>query len=1349
MRAGLRYGRWAVTIAAVILAVAIVTSLTVDLGPVLRRRAETAGSNYIRRPLHIGRLGIHLAAGRFVVEDLVIEGLTPQSRPFLIARRITVALSWTALLHREVLIENIDMTEWRMYVEMLRDGRHSFPKFTRDDPSGPRRVVTTLGYVRARRGEFTFEDHGAPWSTVARNLEVNVTKTTGYHGQVWFSDGTVRISDYVPMRADMRGTFTIDGGKVLFDRLLLYTDGAESRVDGEVNLATWPDMYWNVHSRVHFPTMRRIFFARDRFSLSGEGLFDGTFELYKGYRVLRGDFTSALAGLNAYRFEHLEGSLEWLPNSFVVYDASSGFYGGTTRFEYTMSPLGMAGRPGMATFEATYADVDLTTFTDFLQTAGIRLAGRASGRNVLRWPLGHFSEHTGEGRMAVTPPDGTRLMTRVIPIDDLDAELARGKPWGPFSPHTPLAPVPVGGEIAYAYGPEWIDIAPSRMATPSTYAEFQGRTAYGERTAMPFHVSSSDWQESDRLLAGIMTAFGAPTTAIDIGGFGHFDGTMSGAFKRPHIEGRFEGERMRAWDVVWGKGRADLVVDNKYLTIRNATVTHGGATVTAEGRFSLGYPREDKGEEIDARIGLARWPLADLRHGFQLDSYLVEGLASGDYHIYGAYERPFGFGALTIEKGDAYGETFEVASASMRFEGNGVRMDGIELKKSSGTGTGAAFIGWNGTYSFNFDGRRFPVESVDTFRYPGAPLTGQLEFRASGSGTFENPRYDVRGSVRDLFVADEGIGQVSGGLTIRGTVMTFEMEAGSPRLAVSGTGRIALTPERDAEMSFRVTDTSIDPYARAFDPGLSPFTTAVGSGSIRVVGELRNPNHLLVDAQIEQLDMRLFDYRLRNADPIRLVLDQNVIRVARLRLAGEGTQLDLGGTVGLGDRRIALQLNGDANLGILQGFVRDVRGSGRARVSARIDGPLDRPSVSGKAVFEDGRVRHFALPHALEAIGGEMTFDQSGIRLDGLTARLGGGDVRFAGRVGLNGFAPGELDIEATGRDMRLRYPEGMRSLVDADLTLRGRFESPELGGSVYVRNAVWTRRFDTGSGLIELAGGATPLAAVASSGVPTVPLRYDVRIVAPSTLRVENNTARIVSSADLNLRGTFDHPLLFGHAEIDRGEVRFEGKRYVVTRGGIDFSNPTKIEPFFDIEAETSVRAPGQNYRVVLSAAGTFARFNYALSSDPPLPPVDILSLLLADAGPAGDIELQPYASSRLTRSQELLQARAARALTGALAQGIERTVQQTLGVDTFQLSPSLVDPYQSSTARLNPIARLTIGKRISERVYLTFSRSLATAARDQVILLEYDQSDRLSWILSQNEDRTYALDVRVRKVF
>jgi hypothetical protein len=99
---------------------------------------------------------------------------------------------------------------------------------------------------------------------------------------------------------------------------------------------------------------------------------------------------------------------------------------------------------------------------------------------------------------------------------------------------------------------------------------------------------------------------------------------------------------------------------------------------------------------------------------------------------------------------------------------------------------------------------------------------------------------------------------------MRGLLMTYELEAASPRLAVSGTGRIELNDEMDAELSFRVTDTSLDPYLRVLQPTFSPFTSAIASGTIRVVGELYNPDALRIDTNIEEVNLRLLDYRLRN-----------------------------------------------------------------------------------------------------------------------------------------------------------------------------------------------------------------------------------------------------------------------------------------------------------------------------------------------------------------------------------------------------------------------------------------------------------------------------------------------------
>ena len=104
LKATFRRVRAVVVVIAVVLAATLVSVVTVDLGPSLRERAERAGGNWLERPMHIGRLGIHIARGEFVIEDLRIEGLTPEAPPWLVAKRIDVGLTWSALFHREVLV---------------------------------------------------------------------------------------------------------------------------------------------------------------------------------------------------------------------------------------------------------------------------------------------------------------------------------------------------------------------------------------------------------------------------------------------------------------------------------------------------------------------------------------------------------------------------------------------------------------------------------------------------------------------------------------------------------------------------------------------------------------------------------------------------------------------------------------------------------------------------------------------------------------------------------------------------------------------------------------------------------------------------------------------------------------------------------------------------------------------------------------------------------------------------------------------------------------------------------------------------------------------------------------------
>ncbi len=1342
---------------AVILAAAFVSSVTVDLGPALRRQAETQGTRLLKRPLHIGRLGVWLWGGQFQLDDFVIEGLTPQSPPFLTVKRLRLGLPWTTLIRREVVFSGVELDGWNMVVEMMPDGTNSFIKLP--ERNGPRsKWTTTLRYVRARNGETTYSDYGTPWKVITRNLDITLARTNNtYVGRASFNGGTVAIQSYVPFDLDMASHFTVDQGRVVFDRIDLTTEGTTARLVGDASLSHWPEQMYRMHSTVDFPWMKKIFFAHESFALSGSGTFDGTFHLFRDRtpdgrnrmgRELRGTFSSPQAGLNSLRFGDLAGAVKWVPESVEVTDTTASFFGGGLRLGYTMAPLGQPDAQTMYSVVADYQDVDLTTFTNYLETEGLRLAGRASGHSRLQWPRGRFADRAGKGRMVVTAPAGATSMTRELPLERLAARFAEAPGKEPFSNHTPREPVPIDGELSYAVEPAWVNVGPSHLATPDTYIAFEGRTAYGDDSRIPFHVTSADWQESDRLLAGILTAFGARTTAIPIGGYGTFEGVMLNQFRRPRIEGRFAGERMRAWDVDWGTAKGDAVIENNYVDVTDALITSGGSSMQFDGRFSAGFPRRDGGEELNARIRVIKRPVADLRHAFNIDDYRVDGNLSGEFHVFGSYQRPLGFGNLSLTDGTAYGESFQTALAGLRFEGEGVRLDNIQVTKSGGRATGAAFVSWtNGSYSFNLDARDIPVESVALARNEWFQLSGLLDFSAGGSGTFEEPRYAVKGTVRDLFAGDEGIGQLVGEINLVNNLVTMKVEAASPRLAVSSTGRIDLAPGGNTDLLFRVTDTSLDPYVRTLLPRLSPYTTAIASGSIRVVGQLSDIDHLMVETTVDSLDMRLFDYRLRNAAPLRMVLDRNVVRLADVRLAGDDTALEVSGTANLRDDQMAVRVRGDANLGILQGFAPNLRASGRATLEGTLTGPLAQPLVTGAMTAQGGRIRHYGLPHALENILGPIRFDSRAIRLDELSARLGGGPVQFGGSIGIDGYRLGQIDVTMKGEQMRLRFPEGMRSLADADLTLRGTTAGATLSGQVLVRDAVYSSPINTGSGLLDFTSAATTALAGTAESTTSLPLRYDIQIDAPSTLQVRNNSIRLTARADFRLQGTYDRPLLLGRADVERGEVTFEGRRYVVTRGAIDLSNPTRIEPFFDLETETRVRVPGETYRVTLQASGTLDRLNLAFNSDPWLPQVEILALLFSDAAPGRDVEFRQY-STDITPQQQLLRERATRAVTGALSSEVARVVENTFGVDSFQLTPSLADPNLQSS-RLDPAARVTIGKRISDRLYLTYTRSLSSSRSSQIFLLEYDQSDRFSWILSRNEDQTYALDVRVRKSF
>ncbi len=444
-------------------------------------------------------------------------------------------------------------------------------------------------------------------------------------------------------------------------------------------------------------------------------------------------------------------------------------------------------------------------------------------------------------------------------------------------------------------------------------------------------------------------------------------------------------------------------------------------------------------------------------------------------HLTGPYQKPMGFGAMTIDDGRAYG-TLPVrkATASLRFDGRGIRLDGISADIGSGNAgiTGAAFIGFgDSTYSFNLAGRGIPVDNFSAAKFKQIAATGVAEFTASGSGTFDVPRNDFKVRVADLNVGGESVGEVTATLALRGNELSGDINAASPRLALTGAGRIALTPQADCELSFRFHDSSLDPYVRLFLP--EPLALhdggdeRIGAGGRRAGGP-RSP--------AGRRDGRLARHEAVRLRAAQCGADSHHARSADDRHPESADSSASTRSCRCWDawacatsasrcRRRATRTSASCRASSATCAARAALSCARS-----VDGPLRKPSFSGSAIITNGRIRHLSLPNALDTINGAIRFDSRGIQLDEVTASMGGGPIQFGGRIGLEGYLPGELNVVVSGQDMHLRYPEGIQSIVDADLTLRGNVKAPVIGGVVNVQSAVWTRRLDAPGSIFDLA---------------------------------------------------------------------------------------------------------------------------------------------------------------------------------------------------------------------------------------------------------------------------------------
>jgi translocation and assembly module TamB len=407
-----------------------------------------------------------------------------------------------------------------------------------------------------------------------------------------------------------------------------------------------------------------------------------------------------------------------------------------------------------------------------------------------------------------------------------------------------------------------------------------------------------------------------------------------------------------------------------------------------------------------------------------------------------------------------------------------------------------------------------------------------------------------------------------------------------------------------------------------------------------------------------------------------------------------------------------------------------------------VSGTRAAPRVLGTLDLEGAGLRVRGFPHGVEGLRGRLRFSERAAELEGVNGTLAGGRLTIEGQAAYPGGRLTSYDIRPTGRGLALRYPEGLRSLLDAELRLFGDAGKQWITGTIDVRQALYTKRYDVAS---ELLGARHVLPLPEAASLEERGAQLDLRVRAPGTVRIDNNLATLAASADFAIQGTTRAPIVTGRAEIERGRLFFQGRTYVIQRGALDFVNPQRLDPLFDIEAETRIRS----YRVTLRVSGTLERVTPTLTSDPPLSSLQILALLAGQD--ESEVANLTQAEARANQGN-LAAAGAATLAAGRLSEsvGLEREAERLFGLNRFSIDPSLL-----RGAGTTPTARVTVGKRLSPDLNVLYSQDLRGGTEERIMALEYTLTDRFSLLLTWTDpgtaktgvERGWAFDVRIRQ--
>jgi len=500
-----------------------------------------------------------------------------------------------------------------------------------------------------------------------------------------------------------------------------------------------------------------------------------------------------------------------------------------------------------------------------------------------------------------------------------------------------------------------------------------------------------------------------------------------------------------------------------------------------------------------------------------------------------------------------------------------------------------------------------------------------------------------------------------------------------------------------------------------------------GTIGLRVDAAAARPDveALKAEVRFEKLNLRFDQYQVAQPGPSVIAIEGGVARIQQFALTGPGTQLQATGAVGLiPDSVLAVQIRGQMEAGLLTFFSRDLRAGGNVRVQIDVGNRLSDPRFSGFLESQNARLALQTPRLQAEDLNFRINLDGDRMAIERFTATLNGGPLKAGGGLQLAGARIAGVDIQADARDVALDFPAGLRTVLDADLTIRSRDDLIVIGGAAHVLEGAYREPLDLEGEVLRFLRSDQSINLSAEPNPFLSRIRYGAQLDTQGPVLVDNNIAKLALDAKLEVTGTYYRPVVTGRMTLEEGgEIYLGERKYAIDRGIIDLQNPLRIEPTLDVVAKAEV----SSYDITLQISGTPEELTSSLTSDPELPEPDIVSLLITGRT-LGDVQ---GAQLNVAKEQVLSY------LVGRVGGAISREAEQTLGLSRVRVEPNLISPES------DPGARLTIGENITPKLQLIYSMDLANS-QDQIWIADYKPVARFDTRAIRQSDNSYRFDFR-----